>query len=186
MIGSTPEGSNTEIGANDGYAPQVDLDDGDSSPTPGPKKSNIRKQSGSSMALRSGNPSTILKITPGSRSVIENNNLLPVSRILTLEPGLSELQNSKPRRTSRRLFSSNTSAIDTPSNTDTGLNTALDETTNPRTRGVIDLDFPPLTIPKGPLFPAADKEKNPDVETKEDNQVKRPRGWNLRSEHRRR
>lgn len=78
--------------------------------TPESKPRNIGKLSKLASTMSSRRRLARIGMSPGSELIIDGKTPATVSRVLTLEPGLSELQDTKPRPTSRKLFS-NVSSI---------------------------------------------------------------------------
>jgi hypothetical protein len=111
--------------------------DMDVSPTPEPKSHNVGKLSRLASNVSSRQQSARIGMSPGSEPIVGGETPTSVSRALVLESGLSELQDTKPQPTSRKLFShaSSMAGMSSPS---------LPEVQDQQVLKGFDLDFPPL------------------------------------------
>lgn len=136
------ENSTLDVYSGRNGARNGDNSDMDVSPTPEPKPQNVGKVSKLASTMSSRRRSARIGMSPGSELIVGGETLASVSRVLTLEPGLSELQDIKPQPTSRKLFShATTDGVSSPSLPKVKDQQALKE---------FDLDFPPLPIPSPP------------------------------------
>ncbi|ELR07324.1 hypothetical protein GMDG_02504 [Pseudogymnoascus destructans 20631-21] len=110
--------------------------DMDVSPTPEPKSHNVGKLSRLASNLSSGQRPTRIGMSQGSEPIVGGETPASVSRVLVLESGLSELQDTKPQPTSRKLFShaSNMAGMSSHS---------LPKVQDQQVLKGFDLDFPP-------------------------------------------
>ncbi|OBT69281.1 hypothetical protein VE03_01924 [Pseudogymnoascus sp. 23342-1-I1] len=127
--------------ALDGYsrtnkAKNGEYSDMDVSPTPEPKSHNIGKLSKLASTASSRRRSAGMGMSPSSELTAGGGTPASVSRVLVLEPGLSELQDTKLQPTSRKLFShaSGVGVFSPP----------LSKVRDRQAPKGFDLDFPPL------------------------------------------
>ncbi|OBT54056.1 hypothetical protein VE04_07765 [Pseudogymnoascus sp. 24MN13] len=114
-----------------------DDSDMDASPTPETKSHNIGKLSKFASTVRPRRPPTRIGMSPGSKLTVDGETP-SVSRVRALDPGLSELHDTKPQPTSRKLFSHDTGVA--------GMSSPLFPTIqDEQAFKPFDLDFPPLS-----------------------------------------
>ncbi|KFZ08088.1 hypothetical protein V502_09551 [Pseudogymnoascus sp. VKM F-4520 (FW-2644)] len=152
MENSTLDVYSGRNGARNGENSDMDV-----SPTPEPKPHNVGKVSKLASTMSSRRRSARMGMSPGSELIVGGETPASVSRVLVLEPGLSELQDIKPQPTSRKLFShASTDGVYSPSLPKVQDQQALKE---------FDLDFPPLPIPSPPRKASATCRTRPSKES---------------------
>lgn len=113
--------------------------DMDVSPTPEPKSHNVRIRKISKLAsnVSSRQQSARIGMSPVSEPIVGDETPTSVSRALVAEPGVWELQHTKPQPTSRKLFchASSMAGMSSPS---------IPEVQDQQVLKGFDLDFPPL------------------------------------------
>ncbi|KAL5348807.1 hypothetical protein ACLOAV_006229 [Pseudogymnoascus australis] len=134
MENPTLEDYSGENGAKTGEYSDMDI-----SPTPGPKSHSVGRLSKLASTASSRQHSPKIGMFPGAGLTVGGENLASVSRVLVLEPGLSELQDTKPQPIGRKLFSraSGAGVFSPPSS----------KVQDQQVPGGFELDFPPLPLP---------------------------------------
>ena len=108
------------------------------SPTPEPKTHNVGQYSKlSSNVIGSRRRSGRIGMSPGSELPVGDKTPASVSRLLVIEPGLSELQDIKPQPISRKLFPHACGIVGVSSH-------SLPKVQNQQAFKGYDFDFPPL------------------------------------------
>ncbi|OBT87504.1 hypothetical protein VE02_03559 [Pseudogymnoascus sp. 03VT05] len=110
--------------------------DMDVSPTPEPKSHSMGKFSRLASNMSSRQRLTRIGMSPGSEPIAGGETPGSVSRVLVLERGLSELHDTKPQPTSRKLFSDDFSMAGMSS-------PLLPKFQDEQTFKAFDMDFPP-------------------------------------------